>query len=393
MLTPCAADLDCEPLGAALRCRDGYCGEPEATDSDTDTDSGDATTTVTATSGPTTTPVDCQGLSACADECVDLIADRDHCGACFNACPSDQVCTSGACVAACGEGTSLCDGACIDLRGDPSNCGFCALACPPPASHGVASCTFGSCAVDCEDYYAPDREVAPTRCDPCTADTLLNPAPTYLWRFDEDGGDALVEDITGVAGSYHDVTLQQPGATAPDDHGAAFTAEDAHALVTLEEFPSEALTIELIVKLEGLAPPERSILSLAANDEFANELLLVYQTEDTPIPGLDVLMENQGLSTGVTFPMDAWTHLAISWSTFGVLRVYVNGARERTLAFAAGASVDPGTLVFGQDQDWLGGGFDPTQRLGGSLDVVAVYDRVLDDLEIAAHARALHCAE
>ncbi len=392
MLTPCEDDLDCEALDPALRCRDGYCGAPEETDSDSDSDS-DSGTTATATAG-STTALDCQGLSACADECVQLEADPAHCGACFNACASDQVCFGGACEAACGEGSSPCEGACVNLHSDPANCGFCDRACPPPEAHGVASCELGNCGLDCEDYYAPDREVAPTRCEPCSVDALLSPAPRYLWRFDEPGGAALVEDITDVVGSYHEVTLQQTGATDPEDHAAGFTAEDAHALVTLDDFPDEAITVELLVKFEDLAPQEPSMFSLAADDEFANEFLLIYRRSDSPTPGLDVLIENNVAATGVTLPMGVWVHLAVSWTSYGKLRVYVNGERERTIVnYAVGASLDPGTLVFGQDQDLLGGGFDPNQRLGGSLDVVAVYDRALDNLEIAAHARAVFCAE
>jgi hypothetical protein len=45
---------------------------------------------------------------------------------------------------------------------------------------------------------------------------------------------------------------------------------------------------------------------------------------------------------------------------------------------------DGGALVFGQDQDSVGGGFDSAQALLGLLDDVRIYDRVLSLEEVQA---------
>ncbi|MCA9716963.1 MAG: hypothetical protein KC468_19985, partial [Myxococcales bacterium] len=344
------------------------------------------------TSALTTAPIDCAGLSVCADECADLSIDHDHCGGCFKQCPSDQVCTSGACVSPCGEGTSLCDGACVDLYNDAANCGHCGLACPPPAAHGEARCVgAGNCGFACDPWHAPDREVMPTTCAPCSVDALLVLEPVYLWRFDEEQGDALVESITDVPGTYSAATLGLEGVTAPDDLAAGFLAEDANALVELASVPQDAFTLEVVARIDDLTPPHHALFSLV-NDITANELLLIFEREETEAPGLRVIVADHEAVTDVTLPVGEWVHVAVTWSSVGKLRVYLNGVRRYLGAgFAPGMQLQPGTLAFGQEQDVPGGGFDPSQRLGGALDTVALYARQLDELEIAAHTTALLC--
>ena len=51
--------------------------------------------------------------------------------------------------------------------------------------------------------------------------------------------------------------------------------------------------------------------------------------------------------------------------------------------FSSGQSFGSGgTLVFGQDQDALGGSFDGNQAFSGNLDEVRIWNRVLNDTEI-----------
>jgi len=64
----------------------------------------------------------------------DLQTDPKHCGSCTNACSSSQVCSSGACKAACDPPTIKCSGGqtCIDITKDPQNCGSCGTDCSGP---------------------------------------------------------------------------------------------------------------------------------------------------------------------------------------------------------------------------------------------------------------------
>ena len=70
--------------------------------------------------------------------------------------------------------------------------------------------------------------------------------------------------------------------------------------------------------------------------------------------------------------------------------MYIDGALigTATIPGATGVplEIDAGGLLFGQEQDSVGGGFDSTQILEGSLDDVCIYNRPLNATEIAALA-------
>lgn len=67
------------------------------------------------------------GRSCCGGGCVDVQSDRNHCGACGNACGARQTC---------------CGGMCVDTRFDERNCGACGNMC---AAGGTATCCSGDC--------------------------------------------------------------------------------------------------------------------------------------------------------------------------------------------------------------------------------------------------------
>jgi hypothetical protein len=79
------------------------------------------------------------GLVPCAGGCVDLLTDEAHCGRCGGACASDRTCTSGAC--GCAANTIECGGACADVDRDDANCGICGRTC-----RADQACVAGSCA-------------------------------------------------------------------------------------------------------------------------------------------------------------------------------------------------------------------------------------------------------
>jgi hypothetical protein len=97
--------------------------------------------------------IECDGTTACGDECVNTQASAQHCGDCDEACEEDEVCDQGMCATSCEAPLSACDGACVDLDTDADHCGECDEECPVP-SGGTASCSDGSCEIECDELTA-----------------------------------------------------------------------------------------------------------------------------------------------------------------------------------------------------------------------------------------------
>ncbi|MBX3248866.1 MAG: hypothetical protein KF901_16945 [Myxococcales bacterium] len=83
---------------------------------------------------------DCAGTCCGADLCVDRTLDPAHCGECFRACPTGNVCTNGQC---CPEGHIFCGGNCIDPMTNRNHCGRCGNNCALLII--PTQCRMGSC--------------------------------------------------------------------------------------------------------------------------------------------------------------------------------------------------------------------------------------------------------
>ncbi len=83
-----------------------------------------------------------------------------------------------------------------------------------------------------------------------------------------------------------------------------------------------------------------------------------------------------------------WHHIVVIRNAAeGNAAFYVDGAgrtdRCGNLEYGA-LTVDEGGLILGQEQDRLGGDFDPNQVLDGTLDDLRIYDKVLSSAEVRA---------
>ena len=81
-----------------------------------------------------------------------------------------------------------------------------------------------------------------------------------------------------------------------------------------------------------------------------------------------------------------WHHIVLVRNAGeGNTGIYVDGVGQTdrcgSLEYRA-LSVEAGGLILGQEQDRLGGGFDPNQALNGSLDDLRIYDRALSAAEV-----------
>lgn len=125
---------------------------------------------------------DCaSGLVCCAGACVDLQKDTRHCGACDEACPTQNAlaaCVGGACRLSCSDGFADCngmpaDGCEVNTTNDPRHCGACGTACSLP--NATATCSASQCAVStCNTGYSNCDARSANGCEVVSASDLQN---------------------------------------------------------------------------------------------------------------------------------------------------------------------------------------------------------------------------
>jgi len=79
------------------------------------------------------------GLTSCGGICIDILSDRNNCGACGKVCSDSYAsCISGECK--CNPPFVECSGKCVNTQIDKNNCGECGKKCD-----AVAQCVDGKC--------------------------------------------------------------------------------------------------------------------------------------------------------------------------------------------------------------------------------------------------------
>ncbi len=101
------------------------------------------------------------------------------------------------------------------------------------------------------------------------------------------------------------------------------------------------------------------------------------------------------VTTGISLTDGDWHHVAFTWrSADGQVKLYKDGAAAFTGTLTTTPLITGGSLVLGQDQDSLGGGFDPAQAFAGELDEVRIWRTVRSEAEVRADMfRLLHGSE
>ncbi|HEX2913795.1 MAG TPA: LamG-like jellyroll fold domain-containing protein [Chloroflexia bacterium] len=146
-------------------------------------------------------------------------------------------------------------------------------------------------------------------------------------------------------------------------------------------FPQPQFSVELWVKPEKVNHPG-TLLSYAASDQNDDAFELYLNGHKH----LNILINDRLVSLrGVTaLKRGQWQHIAVTWdAASGSLKVYRNAHEVYSAKMGARKPVaNGGSLVFGQDQDFLGGGFDPAQAYHGQLNEVRFWDHVRTAEEI-----------
>ena len=123
--------------------------------------------------------------------------------------------------------------------------------------------------------------------------------------------------------------------------------------------------------------PGRALVSYAAPGSD-NEFLLT-RTDDVRL-----FVDGASVYSGIELVLNTWSHVVVSWNgATGETRFYLNGAHVSTTTIAGTEIADGGALIFGEEQDSLGGGFDPSQAYLSGVDEVRIWNTIRTESEIA----------
>ncbi|MBS0124454.1 beta strand repeat-containing protein [Thetidibacter halocola] len=228
-------------------------------------------------------------------------------------------------------------------------------------------------------------------------------------RLDGDAGNDTLRGNQGndtlIGGGGRDVIFGDGGAAAtalPDllflNEGGSY-GPDYLSVSGFADMPTTALTMEALVKLEdtsgqGVGTNVYTIMSYAVGTIY-NAFTVI--TTDTTVENseryLRIIINNQVVNT--TVPVAAFydgdVHgLSVEWDGLaGFVRISLDGVtvwNEVGIPAAQTTLAAGGTLVFGQDQDNLGGGFSSLQDLQGGIGDIRLWDGTRTTGDIAADA-------
>ena len=189
---------------------------------------------------------------------------------------------------------------------------------------------------------------------------------------------------TGLAASGRNAVTSDGG------NAAYFQATDADALVA----GRTSFTYEVQFSYDGAAGVDYIPLFSYNTDVPADELELaisVEAEENAPHIEMQIAGHQIAVRTWDASPaLDGAVHtLTYTWDNgAGDYEIFLDGVSVTSgTGLATGRAVaGGGEVIIGQEQDLAGGGFDPTQRLPGTLVDARFFDRVRTPAEIAASA-------
>ncbi|MEZ5841019.1 MAG: LamG-like jellyroll fold domain-containing protein [Hyphomicrobiales bacterium] len=204
--------------------------------------------------------------------------------------------------------------------------------------------------------------------------------------------------VTDAAGNSTDRTLTidiADGWDAPTDLTVADglrlndgVTNQYAAISNFVDMPTSTFTVEVSFASDGMPGAGMPLLSYNAEGED-NEVLLYV----TGAAGMSAFINghNEPLGIPASEIIDGSQHqVSLTWDApSGVMTVYIDGVERYSttldghLAITAG-----GTLVFGQEQDTVGGGFNASQIFDGTIYEVRIFDDVRTAQEIADNANS-----
>ncbi|HDH31647.1 MAG TPA: hypothetical protein ENH26_02640, partial [Candidatus Wolfebacteria bacterium] len=199
-----------------------------------------------------------------------------------------------------------------------------------------------------------------------------------LYHMNESSG--TITDTSGLGnnGTYNGALYSQTGKL---NTAIGFDGVNDYTIKNpINNFPTTVITVEFWMNSSDTTNSGTPIsyASSASDNDF-----LIYNYNNFSI-------YRGGTTTGgtsVSANDGNWHHIAVTWrGSDGQVKIYKEGSEAYSGTLATGTSITGGgSLVLAQEQDSVGGGFDPTQAFNGTIDEVAIYNRVLSPTEILDH--------
>ena len=263
-----------------------------------------------------------------------------------------------------------------------------------------------------DDSQDVDADGTPDACDACGIGVPLALQPLFYFPLDERGASATAVNLGSVrqTGSYvGPVERGLAGISDPAGHAARFVGAQNGAfsrvvLPNVQAFPSTALTATFWIRTRQ--PGDYSVISYAVTGS-SNEFGVIVENDRLRLTLQTSTFEASDVSRAAITD-GAWHFVALTWEET-LAQFYFDGEAvgspvpteagfevlERVSVPVAGPlELSPGgTLVLGQDQDSLDGGYSAAQALVGGLDEVAIYDRALSPEQIRSIYTGTTCGE
>ncbi len=154
----------------------------------------------------------------------------------------------------------------------------------------------------------------------------------------------------------------------------------------IDAFSGEAFTLEMMVDLVRMSSSVTPLVSYATSAS-SNTILVDAGSGGT----IGITIAGSKIDTGIALNtlVDGQPHrVSISWEqATGALSMFVDGASVFSGTHQAGATIAAGgTLIFGQEQDSVGGGFDANQTFQGTVGDIRIFDTIRTASQIEAAA-------
>jgi len=150
------------------------------------------------------------------------------------------------------------------------------------------------------------------------------------------------------------------------------------------QIPTDKITCEIWC-LSNISESNNGIVSYATNT--SDNEFLIYNSQNVALylSGSNFLTSSQNIADG------KWKQIVrTSNRTTGVERLYINGELKFSGTLLAGRNFSSsGTLVIGQEQDSVLGGFDISQSFNGKFSTLLIYNDVLTDAQILKNFTSL----